>query len=472
MHTFVHVTHRVRLFTGVCVVAVLMAMLPFIAHGATTLFSDNFDDGNATGWSPSGGSWSVVTDGSPVYRQGSTSSDARSFAGSTSWTDQVAETRVKPLAFNGTGRYVAVLARVQSTSNYYYLALNNSNRVELGKRVSGSNTIIASTSFTVATGTWYSLRLDVTGTTLRGFVNGTQVLSGTDSSIASGRTGLAASYTSASFDDVVVTSAASSPTPTAVTGTPRPTTVATSTPRPTTVATVTPTSAPISGWPTAQGTQAVGTTIQVSGTYDGGLKRFYGTGDLGSDSQNENQGPLFKLAPGAVLKNVILGSPAADGVHCDGACTLQNVWWEDVGEDAATFRGSASSNAYLVDGGGARKASDKVFQHNGAGTLTIRNFQVQEFGKLYRSCGNCSTQYRRNVVIQNVTATAPGLSLAGINTNYGDTARFSAITIVGSTSMSICDRYTGNSSGDEPTKTGSGADGTYCIYSPSDITYR
>jgi hypothetical protein len=436
-----------------CLVAVLTALLPFIAHGATTLFSDTFEDGNATGWSTSGGSWSVVADGSQVYRQGSASSEARSFAGSTSWTDQTAEARVKPLVFNGSGRYAAVLARVQSSSNYYYLALTNGNRVELGKRVSGANTTITSASFTVATGTWYSLRLEASGTALRGFVNGAQVLSATDSSFASGRIGLAASYTSAAFDDVVVTGGGSAPTPTAV-------------------ATITPTTPPTSGWPTAQGTQAVGVTIQVSGTYDGGLKRFYGTGDLGSDSQNENQGPLFKLAPGAVLKNVILGAPAADGVHCDGSCTLQNVWWEDVGEDAATFRGSSSSNTYLVDGGGAKKASDKVFQHNGAGTLTIRNFQVQEFGKLYRSCGNCSTQYRRNVVLQGVTATAPGSALVGINTNYGDTARFSNITIVGSTSMSVCDRYTGNSTGAEPTKTGSGPDGVYCIYTAADITYR
>jgi hypothetical protein len=38
--------------------------------------------------------------------------------------------------------------------------------------------------------------------------------------------------------------------------------------------------------------------------------------------------------------------------------------------------------------------------------------------------------------------------------------------------ISICDRYTGNSTGAEPTKTGSGADGTYCRYSTSDITYK
>lgn len=42
-----------------------------------------------------------------------------------------------------------------------------------------------------------------------------------------------------------------------------------------------------------------------------------------------------------------------------------------------------------VKGGGAKKADDKVFQHNGAGELKITNFDVSDFGKLYRSCGNC-----------------------------------------------------------------------------------
>jgi hypothetical protein len=228
-------------------------------------------------------------------------------------------------------------------------------------------------------------------------------------------------------------------------------------------------------WPKATGTQqSVSATISVSGTYDGGMKRYVGSGALGTSGQDEDQGPLFNLQSGATLQNVILGNPAADGVHCEGPCTLKNVWWEDVGEDAATFRGSSASQTMTVDGGGANHASDKVFQHNGAGTLTVKNFCVQDFGKLYRSCGNCSTQYARHVVFQNILVVPGGSSaaLAGVNTNYKDTAKFSAITVKAkSGAISICDRYTGNSSGDEPTKTGSGSDGTVCQYGASDITW-
>ncbi|MEV6195394.1 pectate lyase [Streptomyces sp. NPDC051920] len=226
-------------------------------------------------------------------------------------------------------------------------------------------------------------------------------------------------------------------------------------------------------WPTATGSQAVSSTISVSGTKDYGMKRLYGTGDLGTDGQDEDQGPILELAAGAVLKNVIIGSPAADGIHCLGSCTLQNVWWEDVGEDAATFLGSSSSNAYTVSGGGAKEASDKVFQFNGAGTLNVSNFAVQTFGTFVRSCGNCRTQYKRTVNLSNIEATYKGSRLVGINTNYGDSATLKSIRIVGDSSKKIvpCQKYIGNNTGAEPSKNGSGPDGTYCKYATSDITY-
>jgi hypothetical protein len=224
------------------------------------------------------------------------------------------------------------------------------------------------------------------------------------------------------------------------------------------------------------GSIALSATKVVSGTFDGGMKRYYGTGALGTSGQSESQLPMFDLPSGGTLKNVILGSPAADGVHCEATCTLQNVWWEDVGEDAATFKPSSTSATMTVLGGGALHAADKVFQHNGVGgTFVIDGFQVEDFGKLYRSCGNCkSAQGKRTVVIRNVTATYKGSALAGINTNYGDSATFSNITIVGDSGKKIviCQKYIGNNTGAEPPKNGSDADGTYCKYSSSEIHYK
>ncbi|GCD20829.1 pectate lyase [Cellulomonas algicola] len=260
--------------------------------------------------------------------------------------------------------------------------------------------------------------------------------------------------------------ATSTPKPTATsTSTPKPTATATSTPKPTT--TSNPGSFP--SWPTATGEKKVSSTISVSGTLDGGLVRYYG---ISSGGQSESQPPMFLLSDGAVLKNVILGSGAGDGVHCTGTCTLENVWWEDVEEDAATFKGTSSSQVMTVNGGGARSASDKVFQHNGPGTFVIKNVQVSDFGKLYRSCGNCSKQYARTVVVQNVQVTAPGKSLVGINSNLGDKATISGVTIINDSSkkIAICEEYKGVTSG-EPSKVSSGPSAA-CGYSTSSITYR
>jgi hypothetical protein len=423
---------------------------------AATVFSDDFNDGDASGWSKSGGTWSVLTDGSGVFNQASAGSElARQFAGQTTWTDYQVQARVKPTGFGSSTGLVGLAARSTSSTKMYRLALLGSGRAEL-QAVNGSQiTAIGSASLAISTGTWYTLRIETSGSTVRGFVNGTQVGSGSNSLAASGRVGLVTAYAGASFDDVTVDSGGGTTPTTAPPTSAPPTTAPPTTPPPTTN--------PPASWPTPTSSVKVDATVPVSGTFDGGMKRYYGIGDGG---QSESQDPMFELAAGATLRNVIIGAPAGDGVHCEGNCTLINVWWEDVGEDAATFRGGTT---YTVDGGGARSASDKVFQHNGSGTVYIRNFRVENAGKLYRACGNCSTSYQRHVVLDNIVATDTDV-LAGINTNWGDTARFTRITADRGTR--ICVKYKGVPKGSEPTEIGEGADGVNCLYSASDITWR
>lgn len=122
------------------------------------------------------------------------------------------------------------------------------------------------------------------------------------------------------------------------------------------------------------------------------------------------------LKDGAVLSNVVIGPNNGEGIHCLGACTLNNVWWTDVCEDAATFK--QTSGTSYVNGGGARKADDKVLQHNGGGTVAVKNFWAQNVGKLYRSCGNCKTQNARKSTFDNIKMSG-GSVVAGINGNLG-----------------------------------------------------
>lgn len=225
--------------------------------------------------------------------------------------------------------------------------------------------------------------------------------------------------------------------------------------------------------PASTGKMTTSTTISISGTKDYSMQQVCADpGALGAGDQSENQKPVFMLAANAVLKNVIIGGSgcsAADGVHCEsGSCTLENVWFGDVGEDAVTFKGSSTSQVMTITGGGAFSATDKTIQHNGPGTIKISNFYLNNAGKLYRSCGNCSSMYARHIILDNVTAKSVK-TLVGINTNYNDTATMTNITICGG-STTICQKFTGNNTGAEPTSIGSGPDGKNCIYTTADIT--
>ncbi|MGN9910792.1 pectate lyase family protein [Phytohabitans sp. LJ34] len=187
---------------------------------ADTLLSDDFQDGNSNGWSKSGGTWSVVTDGSLAYRQSGTSSDARSLAGATTWTDYSVQARVKPTGFGAANRYAGLIARAQSSSNYYALVLTSSGGVQLIKRAGGDPVVLGTGSGAGGTGTWTTLMLAASGSQLYGYVNGNLAVQATDSAFSAGRAGVAASYASVTVDDVVVSTVTGTPSPGPTTGGP------------------------------------------------------------------------------------------------------------------------------------------------------------------------------------------------------------------------------------------------------------
>ena len=201
---------------------------------AATLFSDNFESGNTSAWSKSGGTWSLVSDGSQVFQQSDNTTDrARQFAGSTGWTNYTVTARVKATSFASSSSVVSLAARVSSATKMYRLSLTNSNTVRL-EFMNGSTLVtIASLSRTVSTNTFYTLSITVNGSTISGSIDGVSVGSGTDSNISAGQIGLFTATAAGRFDDVSVSDSSSTPPPTTNPPTTTPPTTRSPTPTPT-----------------------------------------------------------------------------------------------------------------------------------------------------------------------------------------------------------------------------------------------
>ncbi|GAB2704086.1 hypothetical protein GCM10027018_24520 [Paenibacillus thermoaerophilus] len=177
-----------RYLAALLIEALLLGLIGITTASAATLLTDDFGDGNANGWTSTHGTWSVVQEaGNYVYYQSSTN-EGRTSAGSASWTDYSVEAKVKVDNWNGSNRtYVA--GRYRDGNNFYAASLYNSSggTLEIRKKVNGSTTTIASkTNFGLSAGTWYTVKLELSGTTIRMYVNGTLELTATDSSLSAG----------------------------------------------------------------------------------------------------------------------------------------------------------------------------------------------------------------------------------------------------------------------------------------------
>jgi hypothetical protein len=239
---------------------------------ASTLFSDDFESGSTSAWSKSGGTWSIYSDDSKTLRQSNASGEnSREFAGDASWSDYTVSARVKPISF-GSGGFAGLLARAGNSTTFYRLTLA-SGQVQLQAVKSGSVRVLGTSSRAVTPGTWSTLSLTVTGSTISGSIDGTSVGSATSSVSGTGRIGLQTSYASAGFDDVTVSTVQGGSTPTATAApsatatTVSPTTKPpTTTAAPTTTKPATTTAPPTTAVPTASATTAapIGGALYVS----------------------------------------------------------------------------------------------------------------------------------------------------------------------------------------------------------------
>ncbi len=190
----------------------------------TTLYAEDFELGTAVGWTGLAGTWAVATDSENyVYKNtanvtvagnGANVNDNWAVYGSPTWTDYALEARVKPLSFPGTAGIVRLFARWQNPTNWYYETLTKDGHVQLRRYRNGAILDLAPQKvYPVVVGTWYTLRLEVVGSSLRAYVNGVLQLSATDTLFKAGPIAVGGWNDFAEFDNVRVIKLGGGPPP-------------------------------------------------------------------------------------------------------------------------------------------------------------------------------------------------------------------------------------------------------------------
>jgi len=170
-------------------------------------FVDTFD-GDLSQWTNISGSGVIVDDaGNDVYQHtgGSYVGAVSAVAGSSSWTDYVFEFDVKKVS----GSYFNVVFRYFDQNNYYLLEPSSDEvHIALFKKVGGSFTELTSTRPLQNTtpGTWYHYIIEVSGSSIKVWVDGVLKFDITDSAFSAGKIGVGAYVGSTvNFDNILVT---------------------------------------------------------------------------------------------------------------------------------------------------------------------------------------------------------------------------------------------------------------------------
>jgi hypothetical protein len=164
-----------------------------------TLFADAFTTPDTSRWTKQFGVWNVSLQ---TFAQSSANVKGRAIAG-ISTDDMIVQARARATSALVSGGWFGVMARHIDDRNFYYLRLGDG-RVSIRRFLNGAFVELAGLPFTVSSNVTYTLRLEVVGTRLRGYVNNQFYVEANDASHASGRYGLATNLTAVQFDDVRV----------------------------------------------------------------------------------------------------------------------------------------------------------------------------------------------------------------------------------------------------------------------------
>ncbi|MGE5599569.1 MAG: PKD domain-containing protein, partial [Bacteroidota bacterium] len=170
-------------------------------------FADDFNDGNATGWTTYGGTWAVESNEYSV----NTGYGHKSVANGTSFTNFTFEADVK-VSSTASGANGGIIFRVSNPSvgydtyNGYYVGIYaGDDKVVLGK-ANGSWTQIAQAAMTIDANVFYHIKVIASGTSIKVYVTDmvNPRIDVTDSSHGSGMIGTRIWNTHAHFDNISV----------------------------------------------------------------------------------------------------------------------------------------------------------------------------------------------------------------------------------------------------------------------------
>jgi hypothetical protein len=186
-------------------------------------------------------------------------------------------------------------------------------------------------------------------------------------------------------------------------------------------------------WQNGSGSRNLGSGMTVT-NHDGGMQVHNGSLENCANGDQSSTEPLITVQNGGSVRNVVMGNNIGDGIHCLGSCTIENVWFPYVCDDAITILGSGT---VTIRNSGFKNARDKTIQHNGSATVTLQNIYVETAGKLYRSCGEgCESSASRRATIDGVYAIGVD-QIAGVSSNDTVTLR----NICSHRTFSMCSIY-------------------------------
>jgi galactosylceramidase len=138
-------------------------------------------------------------------------SNPYTIVGNTAWTDYEVSADV---SIETTAGWASLLGRISSTGtgygtspNAYSMTMTPTGACTLYASTTSSSTAttLATGQATLAAGSWHNMKLVFQGTSIKGLVDGTQVLTATDSKYSKGNVGLGtAAKTTALFDNLIV----------------------------------------------------------------------------------------------------------------------------------------------------------------------------------------------------------------------------------------------------------------------------